>query len=70
MITFSDFISAMVSYIANWDDGSFMISPVMNFDLMQNLSLAAGVYLPLGEETGEFRSKRPDVFFIWLKINF
>jgi hypothetical protein len=66
----SDFISLMISYIANWGDGSFMISPVFSYDLFQNVSLAAGFYFPLGSESGEFNSRNTDLFFVWLKINF
>ena len=66
----SDFISLALTYIANWGDGSYMISPVFSYELLQNVSLSAGCYFPLGNESGEFSSQRADVFFIWLKINF
>lgn len=66
----SNFISLMISYIANWGDGSYMISPVFSYDLFQNVSLSAGFYFPLGSESGEFNSRKTDLFFIWLKINF
>ncbi len=67
---FSDFISMALSYIANWGDGSYMISPVFSYELLQNVSLSAGFYFPLGNESGEFNTRRTDVFFVWLKINF
>jgi hypothetical protein len=66
----SDFISLALSYIANWGDGSYMISPAVSYEIFQNVSLSTGFYFPLGDESGEFSVRRTDVFFIWLKINF
>ena len=66
----SDFVSLSLSYIANWGDGSYLISPTVQWDLFQNVSLASGLYFPMGRDNGEFKENRPDVFFLWLKINF
>ena len=67
---FSDFSSGSLSYIANWGDGSFYLSPSINYDISQNIRLTSGFYFPLGKDTGEFKSNKPNVFFVWVKVNF
>jgi len=67
---FSDFLSASFSYIANWGDGSYYVSPSVKYDITQNIGLTSGVYVPLGKDTGEFNSNKSNVFFIWIKVNF
>lgn len=75
---FSNFLSASLNYIANWGDGSYIISPAISYDLGQNVRLVGGCYLPLGRSGGEFNSivleeeiqKSPAVFFLWIKVNF
>jgi len=67
---FSEFLSASVAYIGNWQDGSFLINPSLSYDLTQSLNLSAGLYLPAGGARGEFSQRRQNVFFLWLKMNF
>jgi len=75
---FLDFFSFSVSYIANWGDGSYIINPALQYEISQDISLTCGIYFPLGNSQGEFRSfevenekqEIPPIFFIWLKINF
>jgi hypothetical protein len=75
---FSNFFSASLNYIANWGDGSYIISPAISYDLGQNVQLAGGCYFPLGRSGGEFNSivleeeiqRSPPVFFLWIKVNF
>ncbi|MCK4835381.1 MAG: hypothetical protein KAT17_02025 [Candidatus Aminicenantes bacterium] len=75
---FSNLFSVSLSYIANWGDGSYIISPVIRYELGQNIQLAGGFYLPLGQSGGEFNSvpleeeyqEISPAFFLWLKINF
>lgn len=66
----TDFISGALSYIANWADGSYILSPMLRYDLSQNIQVSTGFYLPLGTGTGEFKKYRQNVFFLWLKVNF
>jgi hypothetical protein len=68
--SFNDFLSTSFSYIANWGDGSYYLSPSVKYDITQNIGLTSGVYLPLGKETGEFKSSNSNVFFVWVKVNF
>ncbi len=68
--TLDDFRSISLSYIANWGDGSYIINPMLSWDLMQNLNLSAGLYLPCGNRLGEFNRQRRNVLFIWLKASF
>lgn len=67
---FSDFLSASVSYIGNWQDNSYILNPNISYDLMQNVSLSAGLYIPMGNKQGEFASGNRNILFIWLKVNF
>jgi len=68
--SFSDFLGASVSYIGNWGDGSFYISPTLQYEISQNVSISSGLYLPMGNKEGEFNSSNRNIFFIWLKVNF
>lgn len=67
---FSDFLSVSVSYIGNWDDGSFFINPSVSYEVFQNVSLTAGMYFTMGTKDGEFNRGKKSIFFLWLKINF
>ncbi|MCK4765480.1 MAG: hypothetical protein KAW12_24975 [Candidatus Aminicenantes bacterium] len=67
---FSDFFSGSLGYIANWGDGSYILNPGFQYDVSQNVLVSVGFYIPLGRENGEFRENKPNLFFIWLKINF
>jgi len=66
---FSEFINFSISYIGNFDDGSYFISPALSYDLFQNVSLSSGLYIPMGTN-GEFGRLRGTLFFLWLKMNF
>jgi len=68
--SFTDFISAAVSYIGNWGDGSYILNPVIQYEITQDIMLSAGFYFPLGKKSGEFNRSNQDIFFIWLKVNF
>lgn len=68
--SFSDFISGSVAYIANWGDGSYILNPALRYEISQNVQVSSGFYIPLGQVDGEFRKDKPDIFFLWLKINF
>ena len=68
--SFSDFLSATFSYIGNWGDGSYYLSPGVKYDITQNIGLTSGVYIPLGNDIGEFNMNGSNVFFIWIKVNF
>lgn len=67
---FSDFLSASVSYIGNWGDGSYFINPTLQYEISQNILISSGLYIPLGKKNGEFRTNDRNIFFIWLKVNF
>jgi hypothetical protein len=67
---FTDFISAVVSYIGNWGDGSYILNPAIQYEISQNVMLSLGSYFPLGKKSGEFNRSNRDIFFIWLKVNF
>ena len=66
----SDFLIGSISYIGNWNDGSFIINPNFQYEMFQNASLTCGFYFPLGKSEGEFSLAKKSVFFIWLKIHF
>lgn len=68
--SFSEFLSASLSYIGNWGDGSYILNPLVQYELSQNISLSSGFYFPLGRAGGEWRRNSRNVFFVWLKINF
>jgi hypothetical protein len=68
--SFTEFLSASLSYIANWDDGSFLLSPALHYDIAQNIQASAGFYLPLGPGNGEYKKYQENTFFLWLKVNF
>ncbi len=68
--SFSDFLGGSVSYIGNWGDGSFFINPTLQYEISGNVSIASGLYLPMGNKEGEFNSNNRNIFFIWLKVNF
>jgi len=67
---FNDFTSLSFTYIADWGDGSFMLNPIFQYDITQNLSLSSGFYLPFGPEKGEFKRFKENTFFVWIKVNF
>ena len=66
----NDFWSASLTYIGNWGDGSFIVNPLLAFEVSQNVSLSGGLYIPLGHREGEFNASKRNLFFIWLKVNF
>lgn len=68
--SFSDFFSGSISYIGNWDDGSYILNPNISYQLMQNVSVSAGLYIPMGNKQGEFAAGNRNIFFIWMKVNF
>lgn len=68
---FTEFLSASLTYIGNWTDGSTIISPGLGYEIAQNVSLATGIFFLTGKKGGEFnREGASDVFYIWLKMNF
>jgi hypothetical protein len=67
---FSDFLSASVSYIGNWGDGSYYLSPTLQYEIGQNILVSSGLYITMGNKQGEFNSSNRNIFFIWLKVNF
>ncbi|UCH94127.1 MAG: hypothetical protein JSV88_28190 [Candidatus Aminicenantes bacterium] len=68
--SFTDFISASISYIANWGDGSFLLNPMIYYEITQDIRLTSGFYLPIGPQKGEFKNFKENTFFIWLKVSF
>jgi hypothetical protein len=66
----TDFLSAAVSYIGNWGDGSFILNPTFQYEISQDILISSGFYFPLGKKNGEFNRDNLDIFFIWLKVNF
>lgn len=66
----TDFLSAAVSYIGNWGDGSFILNPMFQYEISQDISISSGFYFPLGKKNGEFNRDNLNIFFIWLKVNF
>jgi hypothetical protein len=67
---FSNFISVSLTYLGNWGDGSYMLYPAISYEISQNIMISTGFYFPLGSPGGEFKQNRPNIFFVWLKINF
>ncbi len=68
--SFSDFLSASLSYIGNLSDGSFILNPNGAYEISQNVQLALGLYLPMGKQNSEFGRIQNNIFFMWLKVNF
>ncbi|NIM12884.1 MAG: hypothetical protein GTO45_12225 [Candidatus Aminicenantes bacterium] len=68
--SFSDFLSGSFTYIGNWGDGSYILNPVVQYEISQNVLVSTGFYFPLGPENKEFTMSNRNIFFIWLKINF
>lgn len=65
------FLSLSTTYIGNWTDGSYILSPGLSYSITQNATLMTGLFFLMGKEGGEFnREGADDVFYIWLKINF
>jgi hypothetical protein len=65
------FFSLSTTYIGNWTDGSYILSPGLRYELTQNVALNIGIFFLLGKKGGEFnREGANDVFYIWLKMNF
>jgi hypothetical protein len=67
---FGDFITASLAYIANWGDGSYLLNPMIQYEMSQSILISAGLYLPLGNDQGEFNKYKENTFFVWIKINF
>ena len=68
---FTHFLAGSVSYIGNWTDGSYILSPGLRYELTQNVALNLGLFFLMGKKGGEFnREGANDIFFIWLKMNF
>lgn len=67
---FDELLSCSLTYIANWDDGSFIINPNLQYDIFQNTSASLGLYLPLGKQEGEFTQAKRTMFFLWIKFFF
>jgi hypothetical protein len=68
--SFSDFLSGSFTYIGNWGDGSYILNPVIQYEISQNVLVSTGLYFPLGPANKEFTMSNRNIFFIWLKINF
>ena len=67
----SGFLSLSTTYIGNWTDGSYILSPGLNYEITQNATITTGIFFFMGKEGGEFSQEGAnDVFYIWLKINF
>lgn len=67
----SGFLSLSTTYIGNWTDGSYILSPGLRYELSQNVALNLGIYFLMGRKGGEFNMEGAnDVFYIWLKMNF
>jgi hypothetical protein len=65
------FLSLSQTYIGNWTDGSYILSPGLNYEISQNATINTGIFFLMGTEGGEFnRDGADDVFYIWFKINF
>jgi hypothetical protein len=67
---FTQFISASFSYIGNWGDGSYILNPMIQYEISQDVLVFAGFYFPLGKKEREFNRNHQNMFFVWLKINF
>lgn len=68
---FADFFSVSLTYIGNWTDGSFILSPGLQYEIAQNLSLRLGLFFLIGEKGGEFnRAEAFDIIYIWFKMHF
>ena len=62
--------SLNLTYIGNWSDGSYILSPSLRYEITQNASFTTGFFFSMGSE-GEFnRDESGDVFYVWFKINF
>ena len=67
----SGFLSLSTTYIGNWTDGSYILSPGLNYEITQNATITTGIFFLMGKEGGEFNQEGAnDVFYIWFKINF
>jgi len=65
------FLSLSATYIGNWTDGSYILSPGLRYELSQNVAINLGLFFLMGRKGGEFnREGANDVFYIWLKMNF
>jgi hypothetical protein len=68
---FIGLLSVSTTYIGNWTDGSYIISPGLRYELTQNVAIKLGIFFLMGRKGGEFnREGANDVFYIWLKMNF
>jgi hypothetical protein len=67
---FSELLSGSLTYIANWDDGSYILNPNLQYEIFQDTTVSMGFYLPLGKEQGEFTQAKNTIFFVWLKLFF
>jgi hypothetical protein len=67
----TSFLSLSTTYIGNWTDGSYILSPRLGYEITQNVTLNTGLFFLMGRRGGEFnREEANDVFYIWLKMNF
>jgi hypothetical protein len=67
---FSAFLSATVSYIGNWGDGSYLLSPMIQYDISPHIKVSSGFYFPGGKNDVEFTASQSSIFFAWLRIDF
>jgi hypothetical protein len=68
---FIGLLSLSTTYIGNWTDGSYILSPGFRYELTQNVTLNLGIFFLMGRKGGEFnREGANDVFYIWVKMNF
>jgi len=64
-------LSLSTTYIGNWTDGSYILSPGLRYEFSQNVVINLGIFFLMGRKGGEFnREGVNDVFYIWLKMNF
>lgn len=68
--SFSQYWGVTCSYIGNLGDGSYILNPMVQYDISQDIQVYSGFYIPLGNRSGEFKNQRQRVFYLWLKINF
>jgi hypothetical protein len=70
--SFNLFLSASFNYIGNWQkgDGSFILNPMIQYEISRDILISTGFYFPCGNKDGELRKNNSNVFFLWLKINF
>ncbi len=66
-----ELLSLSLTYIGNWTDGSYILSPSLQYEITQNAAINTGFFFSMGTEGGEFtRDESGNVFYVWFKINF